>query len=62
MSEFIGFIFIIIIIVNVILKFAGLVSWSWWRVFWPIWVDMTLTIIEVVRYLFSKWINDNNYF
>lgn len=57
MSEFIGFIFIIIIVVNVILKFAGLVSWSWWFVFWPIWVDMTLTIIEVVRYLFSKWIN-----
>lgn len=45
----IGFIFIIIIIVNVILKFAGLVSWSWWFVFWPIWVDMILTIIEVVR-------------
>ena len=58
MSELIGFIFIIIIVVNVILKFAGLVSWSWWLVFWPIWVDMTLTIIEVVRY----WINDDSYF
>lgn len=58
MSELIGFVFIIIIIVNVILKFAGLVPWSWWFVFWPIWVDMTLTIIEIVRYLFSKWIND----
>ena len=62
MSELIGVIFIIVIVVNVILKFAGLVSWSWWFVFWPIWVDMALTIIGVVRYLLSKWINDNSYF
>lgn len=36
----------VILIVNVVLKIANLVSWSWWIVLWPLWVAI---LFEAMR-------------
>ena len=57
----IGFIFIVVIIVNVCMKVAGVISWSWWTVFWPLWVDLAWVIIEILRACMDRWFDDMRY-
>ncbi len=40
-----------VIVINVVLKFAGLVTWSWWFVFWPLGVSLSLVVILFFWYL-----------
>lgn len=34
----------VVLIVNIILKIIGIISWSWWVVLWPLWVDFIIII------------------
>lgn len=38
----------IILVVNVILKLAGLITWSWWVVLWPLWFTIIVFIILTI--------------
>jgi len=46
--------FFVTIIVNVTLKNAGLVDWSWWYVCWPILVPLALAVVVVVLLIIMK--------
>lgn len=35
----------VILIVNIILKIVGVISWSWWVVLWPLWFTIVLVIL-----------------
>ena len=28
----------VILIINIVLKLVGLITWSWWVVLWPFWI------------------------
>lgn len=35
----------------ILLKVAGLISWSWWAVFTPLYIDIALiTILVIMKY------------
>lgn len=38
----------LITIVFIILKLCGIIKWSWWWVFCPIWIPMILVILIVI--------------
>ena len=42
----------VILIVNIILKFIGIINWSWLVVLWPLWV--ILIIFFIVAKIFWK--------
>ena len=41
----------VLTIIFVILKLVGVITWSWWWVFSPIFIDFGLTIIVLVIYV-----------
>lgn len=41
-----------ILIVNIILKYFHLISWSWALVLWPLWISIVIVIIVVIRGIF----------
>lgn len=44
-----------ILIVNIILKYFHLISWSWTLVLWPLWVSIALIIIIVIYYYYNYY-------
>lgn len=38
----------VILVVFVILKLAGIITWSWWVVLIPLWIGLILIIIYIV--------------
>lgn len=34
----------VILVVNIILKLVGIISWGWLVVLWPLWVDFVIII------------------
>lgn len=52
----------VVFIVFLILKLTGLVNWSWWWIFSPIWISFGIVvlifligvIVGVIRYLTEK--------
>lgn len=39
---------IILTVAFVVLKLCKVISWSWWRVFSPLWIDFAITIVIVI--------------
>lgn len=37
-----------ILILNIALKLLNKISWSWWIVLWPFWVQLILIIVFVI--------------
>ena len=46
-SSELGFIDVVQIIL-IVLKFAGLINWSWWAVLTPIWISLALLVIYLL--------------
>lgn len=38
----------VILIVNIILKLVGVITWSWSVVLWPLWVVIVLVILILI--------------
>lgn len=38
----------VILIVNIILKLVGVITWSWSVVLWPLWVSIVLIILILI--------------
>lgn len=51
----IGF-FDVLLLVNIVLKFTGVINWSWWIVLWPLWysIIMIILIIFIVWYIVKR--------
>ena len=43
-------------VIFIVLKLVGVISWSWWVVLIPTWIDLTL-IIAIVYLLICYWRN-----
>lgn len=41
-------------IIFIVLKLVGVISWSWWLVLIPLWIDIACFIIGIFIVLFSK--------
>lgn len=39
-------------IIFIVLKCVGVIDWSWWTVFIPLWIDLAMTVIL----LFVLWV------
>jgi len=50
----------IIMVVNVVLKMAELVAWSWWFVFWPTWAALSFTVLVFGAAFFAELVKDSN--
>lgn len=50
-----------ILIVNIILKYFHLISWSWALVLWPLWVSIAIVIIIIIRGIFIHYRKRNKY-
>lgn len=50
-----------ILIVNIILKYFHLISWSWTLVLWPLWVSIAIVIIIIIRGIFIYYKKRNKY-
>lgn len=35
-------------IIFIVLKCVGVIDWSWWKVFVPLWVDLALTVLAII--------------
>ena len=45
----------VLLVVFIALKIAKVISWSWWLVFLPLWIQIGLVIIMmIVIYIISK--------
>ena len=38
----------VVLIVNIILKLVGVITWSWSVVLWPLWVSIVLIILILI--------------
>lgn len=61
MSSVIGFVEIVVLIVNICMKVAGAIDWSWWTVLWPLWLDVILSILAILKAIVNKWTEDMRY-
>ena len=41
-------------IIFIVLKLVGVISWSWWLVLIPLWIDIACFIIGIIIVLVSK--------
>lgn len=49
-------------IVFIVLKLCGLIDWSWWKVFIPMWIDLGIIagflllylVILIIAYIYDK--------
>lgn len=42
------------------LKLAGIISWSWWWVFAPIWLPIVIEVLYVGGCRVLEWLLDSN--
>ena len=45
-------------IVFIVLKLLGIITWSWWIVLIPLWIDITLVICCIIAFMIvtkSRW-------
>ncbi|MBO5969967.1 MAG: hypothetical protein J6S14_15875 [Clostridia bacterium] len=40
----------VLTIIFVVLKLVGVISWSWWWVLSPLWIDLLLAVVLLVLY------------
>ena len=38
-------------IIFIVLKLCGLIDWSWWKVFIPMWIDLGIIAVFLLLYL-----------
>ena len=38
----------VLVMIFLVLKLCGLISWSWWWVFSPVWIPLSLVLLFVV--------------
>lgn len=38
-------------IIFIVLKLCGLIDWSWWKVFIPMWIDIGIIAVFLLLYL-----------
>lgn len=49
-------------IIFIVLKLCGLIDWSWWKVFIPMWIDLGIIagflllylVVLVIAYIYDK--------
>lgn len=44
-------------IIFIVLKLLNLITWSWWVVLIPLWIDLALIIIAIVYLLICYWLD-----
>ena len=44
----------VLCLIFIVLKLAGLISWSWWWVLSPLWIYLALVIMVVILTLLSE--------
>ena len=37
-----------LLLVNIVLKLCGVINWSWWIVFWPLWGGIAFVIFTFI--------------
>lgn len=50
-------------IIFIVLKLCGLIDWSWWKVFIPMWIDIGIIagflllylIVLIIAYIYGKY-------
>lgn len=50
-------------IIFIVLKLCGLIDWSWWKVFIPMWIDLGIIagflllylIVLIIAYIYGKY-------
>ena len=47
-----------ILVVFITLKLFGAVTWSWWIVLIPLWIDLITSAIAAVYELFFNWFEE----
>ena len=50
----------LIILASVLLKVSGIVSWSWWLVFTPLWIVIFLVGVIIIVVVIAR-LRDRNY-
>lgn len=45
---------VLLTIIFVVLRLCGVIAWSWWWVFSPLWITAILVIIYLVLEIFIK--------
>jgi phosphoglycerol transferase MdoB-like AlkP superfamily enzyme len=48
----------ILLVVFIVLKLTGVISWSWWWVLSPFWIPLGVVVIGSVFLLTFQWIID----
>lgn len=50
-------------IIFIVLKLCGLIDWSWWKVFIPMWIDLGIIagflllylVVFIIAYIYGKY-------
>lgn len=51
----------VVLVVFLILKLAGLVTWSWWVILAPIYVPIVLRLLYHIHVKISEWVDSWDY-
>jgi hypothetical protein len=46
----------VLFVIFLILKLTGVISWSWWWVFAPIWIPIAIILLFLIAFLFIRFI------
>ena len=46
----------LLLLVNIILKLCGVITWSWWIVLWPLWAGNGFILIIVILFIVLNFI------
>ena len=47
----------LLLLVNIILKLCGVITWSWWVVLWPLWASIGLILIMAILFVILSFIS-----
>ena len=45
----------VLLIAFIVLKLCGVINWSWWWVFSPLWIPLAIVAVILIIYGLVKW-------
>lgn len=52
----------VLLVIFIVLKLIGAISWSWWWVLSPLWIPIAINLIALFKKSMDDWFDDNTYY
>lgn len=45
----------VLLVAFIVLKLCGVINWSWWWVFSPVWIPLAIVVVILIIYGWVTW-------